>query len=86
MWSLSPTELINPTSTISGNSPILKETTHWYLPMDKHETWLKEWIEKGTLDGTKQHDVSKWRKQVIGQCKSWIDNGLMPRSITRDLE
>lgn len=82
---LSPNELINPKSTISGNSPILKETTHWFLPMDKHEAWLKEWIETGELDGVEQHDVSKWRKQVIGQCKSWIDNGLQPRSITRDL-
>jgi len=82
---LSPNELINPRSTISGNSPILKETTHWFLPMDKHEAWLKEWIETGKLDGVEQHDVAKWRKQVIGQCKSWIDNGLQPRSITRDL-
>lgn len=83
---LSPTELINPTSTISGNVPVLKETSHWYLPMDRHEEWLKEWIEKGILDGVEHHDVKKWRKQVIGQCKSWIDNGLMPRSITRDLD
>ncbi|MBL4667875.1 MAG: methionine--tRNA ligase, partial [Flavobacteriales bacterium] len=83
---LSPTELINPKSTISGNSPILKETKHWFLPMDKHEKWLKEWIETGKLNGKQQHDVSKWRKQVIGQCKSWIDNGLLPRSITRDLD
>ncbi|NQX98409.1 MAG: methionine--tRNA ligase subunit beta, partial [Flavobacteriales bacterium] len=70
----------------SGNSPILKETKHWFLPMDKHEKWLKEWIETGKLNGKQQHDVSKWRKQVIGQCKSWIDNGLLPRSITRDLD
>ena len=83
---LSPTELINPTSTISGNSPILKETKHWFLPMNDHEKWLKEWIETGKLDGVQQHDASKWRKQVIGQCKSWIDNGLLPRSITRDLD
>ena len=82
---LSPIELINPKSTISGNAPILKETSHWYLPMNKHEKWLKEWIETGKLDGIQQHDPSKWRKQVIGQCKSWIDNGLQPRSITRDL-
>lgn len=83
---LSPTELINPTSTISGNKPILKETKHWFLPMNDHEKWLKEWIETGMLDGVQQHDPSKWRKQVIGQCKSWIDNGLLPRSITRDLD
>jgi methionyl-tRNA synthetase len=83
---LSPTELINPKSTISGNAPILKETTHWFLPMNDHEKWLKEWIETGKLDGVEQHDASTWRKQVIGQCKSWIDNGLLPRSITRDLD
>ncbi|MGB0882648.1 MAG: methionine--tRNA ligase [Vicingaceae bacterium] len=83
---LSPTELINPKSTISGNVPVLKETTHWFLPMNDHEKWLKEWIETGKLDGAEQHDASTWRKQVIGQCKSWIDNGLLPRSITRDLD
>ena len=83
---LSPTELINPKSTISGNVPILKETRHWFLPMNDHEKWLKEWIETGQLDGVQQHDSSTWRKQVIGQCKSWIDNGLLPRSITRDLD
>tara|TARA_B100000809_G_scaffold139329_2_gene136957 strand:- start:321 stop:2363 length:2043 start_codon:yes stop_codon:yes gene_type:complete len=83
---LSPTELIKPKSTISGNVPILKETTHWFLPMNDHEKWLKEWIETGKLDGVQQHDASTWRKQVIGQCKSWIDNGLLPRSITRDLD
>lgn len=83
---LSPNELINPTSTISGNTPVLKETTHWFLPMDQHEEWLKKWIETGQLEGNQQHDVAAWRKQVIGQCKSWIDNGLQPRSITRDLE
>ena len=83
---LSPTELIKPKSTISGNAPILKETTHWFLPMNDHEKWLKEWIETGKLDGVQQHDPATWRKQVIGQCKSWIDNGLLPRSITRDLD
>ena len=83
---LSPTELIKPKSTISGNAPILKETTHWFLPMNDHEKWLKEWIETGELDGVQQHDPATWRKQVIGQCKSWIDNGLLPRSITRDLD
>lgn len=83
---LSPTELIKPKSTISGNAPILKETTHWFLPMNDHEKWLKEWIETGGLDGVQQHDPATWRKQVIGQCKSWIDNGLLPRSITRDLD
>jgi methionyl-tRNA synthetase len=84
--SLNPTELINPISTLSGKTPVLKETTHWFLPMNKHEKWLKTWIETGVLDGKQQHNPSEWRKQVIGQCKSWIDNGLQPRSITRDLD
>ncbi|QIA06861.1 methionine--tRNA ligase [Draconibacterium halophilum] len=75
--SLSPTELINPTSTISGNQPVLKETTHWYLPLDQYEPWLKEWI----LEGHKE-----WKTNVYGQCKSWIDSGLMPRAVTRDLD
>lgn len=83
---LSPTDLINPTSAISGNTPVLKETTHWYLPMNRHENWLTAWLDKGILDGKQQHDPKKWKKNVIGQCKSWIDNGLQPRSITRDLD
>jgi len=83
---LSPTDLINPTSAISGNTPVLKETTHWYLPMDRHEAWLKEWLDKGILEGKQHHDPSKWKKNVIGQCRSWIDNGLQSRSITRDLD
>lgn len=84
--SLNPTDLINPISTLSGKKPVLKETYHWYLPMQNHEGWLKEWIQKGTLDGVQQHDPSKWRNQVIGQCMSWIDNGLRPRAMTRDLD
>lgn len=84
--SLNANELINPISTLSGKTPILKETTHWFLPMNKHEKWLKTWIETGVLEGKQQHNPSEWRKQVIGQCKSWIDNGLQPRSITRDLD
>ncbi len=75
--SLSPNELINPTSTISGNQPVLKETTHWYLPLDQYEPWLKEWI----LEGHKE-----WKSNVYGQCKSWIDSGLLPRAVTRDLD
>ncbi len=74
--SLSPTELINPKSTISGNTPVLKETKHWYLPLDQYEPWLKEWI----LEGHKE-----WKSNVYGQCKSWIDSGLNPRAVTRDL-
>ena len=83
---LSPNELINPKSTLSGNSPIKKETSHWYLPMQNHEKWLKDWIEKGLLDGEKHHDTKSWRSQVLGQCKSWIDGGLKERAMTRDLD
>ncbi|RMG81875.1 MAG: methionine--tRNA ligase [Bacteroidetes bacterium] len=83
---LSPEELINPKSTLSGKTPVLKETSHYYLPMQKHEKWLKEWIEKGILDGKIHHDPQKWRKHVLGQCKSWLDAGLKPRAMTRDLE
>lgn len=83
---LSPTDLIDPKSTLSGKTPVLKETYHWYLPMERHEDWLREWIKEGKLDGVQQHDPSKWRNQVIGQCMSWIDNGLRPRAMTRDLD
>jgi len=76
--SLSPEELINPVSTLSGNAPIKKETTHWYLPLNKHEDFLREWI-------LKEH-VSDWRPALVGQCKSWIDGGLQPRAVTRDLD
>ncbi|MGQ7870206.1 methionine--tRNA ligase [Sunxiuqinia sp. sy24] len=74
--SLSPNELINPKSMISGNTPVLKETKHWYLPLDQYEPWLKEWI----LEGHRE-----WKSNVYGQCKSWIDSGLNPRAVTRDL-
>lgn len=83
---LSPTDLINPKSTLSGNTPVLKETFHWYLPMERHEEWLRTWIKEGKLDGVQQHDPVKWRNQVVGQCMSWIDNGLRPRAMTRDLD
>lgn len=84
--SLSPTELINPKSTVSGAVPELRKTTHWYLPLDKYETWLREWITTGKLDGVELHDVDSWKNHVLGQCKSWLDGGLMPRSMTRDLD
>ena len=74
---LSPTELINPQSAISGSKPVLRETKHWYLPLDKYEGWLREWI----LEGHKE-----WRPNVYGQCKSWLDMGLKPRAVTRDLD
>ncbi len=83
---LSPTDLINPKSTISGNVPVLKETSHWYLPLQNHEKWLKEWINNGVLEGKKVHDPKSWRNQVTGQCNSWIDGGLHERAMTRDLD
>ncbi len=83
---LSPTDLINPKSTLSGKMPILKTTSHWYLPMNQHEDWLREWIKNGVLDGEKQHEPKAWRNQVLGQCMSWIDGGLHARAMTRDLD
>lgn len=76
--SLSPDELINPVSTLSGKTPIKKSTRHWYLPLDKHEAFLREWI-------LGEH-ANDWRANVLGQCKSWIDGGLQPRAVTRDLD
>lgn len=75
---LSPDELINPVSTLSGNPPIKKKTTHWYLPLGKHEAFLREWI-------LEQHGED-WRANVVGQCKSWIEAGLQSRAVTRDLD
>lgn len=75
---LSPDELINPVSTLSGNKPIKKATQHWYLPLDRHEKFLSDWI-------LKDH-ATDWRNTVIGQCKSWIDGGLQARAVTRDLD
>ena len=83
---LSPSELKNPISTLSGKKPVMKTTTHWYLPMQNHEDWLKEWIEEGVLDDKQHHDPKTWRTQVLGQCKSWIDGGLQERAMTRDLD
>lgn len=74
---LSPEELINPKSKLSGAEPVKKKTTHWYLPLDKDEQWIREWI----LDGHKE-----WRSNVYGQVKSWLDGGLQPRAVTRDLD
>ncbi len=75
--SLSPNELINPHSTISGSKPVLRETLHWYLPLDKYEPWLKKWI-------LEEH--KEWKTNVYGQCKSWLDQGLQPRAVSRDLD
>ena len=72
------TDLINPKSAISGGAPILKETKHWFLPLDQYEAWLKEWIIVG--------HKKDWKANVYGQCKSWIDDGLRPRAVTRDLD
>lgn len=83
---LSPTELINPVSTLSGSTPVLKPTSLWYLPMGDHEEWLRDYIVKGELDGVAHHDPKMWKNHVIGQCKSWIDGGLHSRAMTRDLD
>ena len=78
--------MINPVSKLSGKIPELKKTIHWYLPLEKHEKWLKEWIQKGKYKTNQVHNVSDWKNQVIGQCMSWINAGLQPRAITRDLD
>ena len=75
--SLSPNDLINPKSTLSGSVPVKRKTKHWYLPLDKHEEWLRKWI----LEGHKE-----WKPNVYGQCKSWLDLGLQPRAVSRDLD
>ena len=74
---LSPDELVNPRSTLSGVTPVKRETKHWYLPLDQYEQMLREWI----LEGHKE-----WKSNVYGQCKSWLDGGLMPRAVSRDLD
>jgi len=76
--SLSPNELINPRSMLSGAQPVLRDTKHWFLPLDQYEPWLREWI----IEGHK----NDWKTNVYGQCKSWIDQGLHPRAVTRDLD
>lgn len=76
--SLNATDLINPKSMLSGSKPVLKETKHWFLPLDKDEPWLRQWI-------LEEHKTD-WKSNVYGQCKSWIDAGLQPRAVTRDLD
>ncbi len=76
--SLSPTELINPVSTLTGTKPVLRKTKHWYLPLNKHQDWLRKWI-------LKEHK-NDWKPNVLGQVKSWLDEGLRPRAVTRDLD
>ena len=75
--SLNPTDLINPKSAISGSAPRMRETKHWYLPLDQHEAWLRQWILE---------DHKEWKPNVYGQCKSWLDMGLQPRAVSRDLD
>lgn len=75
--SLNPTDLKNPRSTISGSTPVMRATKHWYLPLDKHESWLRQWILE---------DHKEWKSNVYGQCKSWLDMGLQPRAVSRDLD
>ena len=75
--SLDPTDLINPISTISGTKPVLKETTHWYMPLDQYQQFLEKWILQ---------DHKNWKVNVYGQCKSWLDQGLQPRAVSRDLD
>lgn len=75
--SLSPTDLINPRSTISGSAPVMRDTLHWYLPLDTYEPWIRKWILE---------DHTEWKTNVYGQCKSWLDQGLQPRAVSRDLD
>lgn len=82
---LSPTDLINPKSTLSGSQPELRDTKLWYLPMGNHEEWLRDYIENGLYEEQPHHDPKTWKAHVIGQCKSWIDGGLGSRAMTRDL-
>ena len=84
---LSPTELKNPRSKLSGKTPVKRKTKHWYFRLDKHADWLRTWFTEGKVDGQQLHDPRTWKKHVLGQCLSWLDSedGLRPRSITRDL-
>ncbi len=75
--SLSPTDLINPKSALSGSVPVMRKTKHWYLPLNEHEAWLRQWILE---------DHKEWKSNVYGQCKSWLDLGLQPRAVSRDLD
>jgi methionyl-tRNA synthetase len=83
---LSPKELIDPKSTLTGTTPELRATKHWYLPMERSQEWMTEWINTGMLHGQQQHDPAEWKPQVLGQCNSWLKEGLRPRAMTRDLD
>lgn len=86
----SPKDLINPISTLSKKAPVLKSTSHWYLPMENSQQWIEEWIEKGEFAGMEKpiakHNVSEWKINVKGQCSSWLKDGLKSRAMTRDLD
>lgn len=85
--SLSPTELKEPRSTLSGSTPVMKPTRHWFLKLNEHEQWLRHWINTGEgPDGKELHSVADWKSHVIGQCNSWLNEGLQPRAMTRDLD
>lgn len=83
---LNPTDLIDPVSVLTGGKPELRPTSHWYLPLDKDNAWLSQWIETGIVDKKQLHDPSEWKNHVLGQCRSWLEAGLQPRAMTRDLD
>lgn len=84
--SLNPSELINPVSVLSNKKPQLRKTEHYYLPMDAYQDWVEEWIKEGKDNGQKVHNPKEWKKHVLGQCMSWLQSGLKPRAMTRDLD
>ncbi|MGH1336949.1 MAG: methionine--tRNA ligase [Aureispira sp.] len=94
---LSPLELKNPRSVLSGKTPVLRKTKHWYFKLDKHADWLKQWLNEGVVEGVKLHEPKLWKNHVVAQCNSWLEpkmdpetgeqiGGLLPRAITRDLD
>lgn len=83
---LSPTDLKEPRSMLSGSVPVKRPTKHWFLRLDQHEAWLREWINTGKVGGKQLHNPADWKNHVIGQCNSWLEQGLQPRAMTRDLD
>jgi methionyl-tRNA synthetase len=83
---LSPTDLIEPKSMLSGSVPVKRPTKHWFLRLDQHENWLRVWINTGVADHKQLHQATDWKNHVVGQCNSWLDQGLHPRAMTRDLD
>jgi len=88
--SLNPDDLIDPKSTLSGSTPVKRKTSHWYLPMQNHQEWLQQWLSTGRFDDMAfpitEHQPSAWKANVMGQCTSWLQDGLKPRAMTRDLD